>query len=179
MRINKISGLIVMFNNLKLTHILAVLSFFAVILTYIVIGLGAFTRLTNAGLGCPDWPGCYGHFTVPTNQKIIHTIDVKYPATPLILQKARAEMIHRYVAGTLGLLIVVITFLSALISMQRGFKFLMISTSMWSFGNLFPSSDFTQLVCQRANSLPRLPRMILVASEFIWKIFCLTQRDAG
>lgn len=109
-----------MFNNLKLTQYLAILSFLAVILTFIVIGLGAYTRLNNAGLGCPDWPGCYGHLTVPNN------------LSPAITHKAHAEMIHRAVAGTLGIFILAITFLSALISVKRGFQFLIISLLLFA-----------------------------------------------
>ena len=60
-------------------------------MTFIVILLGAYTRLKDAGLGCPDWPGCYGNFLAPQND-----------------HKAWIEMIHRYVAGTLGLLILLI-----------------------------------------------------------------------
>lgn len=64
-----------------------------------VIGLGAFTRLVDAGLGCPDWPGCYGQFVVD-GSKIVSSTFVAY--------KAWAEMIHRYFAGSLGLLILLI-----------------------------------------------------------------------
>ena len=65
---------------------------------FVVIALGAFTRLTDAGLGCPDWPGCYGHL-MPTQ---LHAIAD---------HKAWAEMIHRYFAGSLGLLILAIVVL--------------------------------------------------------------------
>ena len=61
-----------------------------------VIALGAFTRLIDAGLGCPDWPGCYGHW-VPT------VADLQ---SPLVANKAWAEMIHRYFVSGLSLLIV-------------------------------------------------------------------------
>jgi cytochrome c oxidase assembly protein subunit 15 len=64
----------------------------AVALTFIVIILGAYTRLKDAGLGCPDWPGCYGHLLAPTQDT-----------------KAWIEMVHRYIAGTLGILILFIT----------------------------------------------------------------------
>ena len=66
----------------------------AIILAFIVVTLGAYTRLTDAGLGCPDWPGCYGHMVVKDN-----------PAVIIESKKAWTEMIHRYAAGTLGLLI--------------------------------------------------------------------------
>lgn len=72
------------------------LCFVASALALFVVMLGAFTRLTDAGLGCPDWPGCYGQMVVA-------------PDTPLA-SKAWTEMIHRYIAGTLGLLILAIAF---------------------------------------------------------------------
>ncbi len=79
---------------------------FAVLLALLVIVLGAYTRLSDAGLGCPDWPGCYGHVTVP--DKVNHAEFTR----PLESAKAWKEMIHRYVAGTLGLLILTIFFIA-------------------------------------------------------------------
>lgn len=63
-----------------------------------VVMLGAYTRLTDAGLGCPDWPGCYGHLWVHDGSQV-ETV------------KAWTEMLHRYAAGTLGTLIFCIVFL--------------------------------------------------------------------
>ena len=88
-------------NSLFFKNLLA----FAVLLALIVIVLGAYTRLSDAGLGCPDWPGCYGHISVP--DKINHADFER----PLESAKAWKEMIHRYVAGTLGLVILVIFFM--------------------------------------------------------------------
>lgn len=70
----------------------------------VVIVLGAYTRLADAGLGCPDWPGCYGKLTVPSTEA---EVDEKHylEQRPLEPEKGWAEMVHRYFAGTLGLLI--------------------------------------------------------------------------
>ncbi len=76
-----------------------------VILGIFVVGLGAFTRLTEAGLGCPDWPGCYGFLTVPSSAEQIEHANALYPAVPVEAHKAWYEMIHRYFAGSLGLVI--------------------------------------------------------------------------
>ncbi len=74
-------------------------------LAAVVVVLGAWVRLTNAGLGCPDWPGCYGHV---------------YPTAAPEAGKAWHEMIHRYVAGTLGLIIVVLLVWAVVRRKDRG-----------------------------------------------------------
>ena len=70
-----------------------------------VVMLGAYTRLTNAGLGCPDWPGCYGHMVLPTAKGELTQAQNNYPHTPIETVKAWTEMAHRYAAGTLALFI--------------------------------------------------------------------------
>ena len=70
-----------------------------------VVVLGAWVRLTDAGLGCPDWPGCYGTLTVPQTAEELAVASEVYPERPVETQKAWNEMIHRYFAGTLGLLV--------------------------------------------------------------------------
>ena len=77
-------------------------------LAFLVIALGAYTRLTDAGLGCPDWPGCYGFNTVPATAQDIASAQQAYPDQPLHAEKAWNEMLHRYVAGLLGTLILLI-----------------------------------------------------------------------
>lgn len=81
------------------------LAFFTFMLAFIVILLGAYTRLTDAGLSCPDWPHCYGFLTAPHTSSQIQDALQKYPATPLNIKKAWTEMVHRYFAGTEGILI--------------------------------------------------------------------------
>lgn len=82
----------------------------SLVLTFVVIMLGAYTRLADAGLGCPDWPGCYGHLTVPSEQHEIALAKALYPSLTVEANKAWLEMIHRYFAGTLGLIVFLITF---------------------------------------------------------------------
>ncbi len=75
------------------------------LLGFVVVVLGAYTRLTHAGLGCPDWPGCYGFLSVPRGDSALQLAQMRFPDSPVESFKAWAEMIHRYAAGILGLVI--------------------------------------------------------------------------
>lgn len=77
----------------------------ALLLGFVVVVLGAYTRLVHAGLGCPDWPGCYGFLSVPRSDAAIELAQLRFPDDPVEAFKAWAEMIHRYAAGLLGLAI--------------------------------------------------------------------------
>ena len=81
-------------------------------LTFIVIIVGAYTRLTDAGLGCPDWPGCYGRMIISTQADYIAEAQAFWPERPLQQDKAWIEMAHRYIAGLLGLMILAIAMLA-------------------------------------------------------------------
>lgn len=81
-------------------------------LTIVVVILGAFTRLVDAGLGCPDWPGCYGHLLWPNETAEIIEAEKKFPGSPVETDKTWPEMVHRYFAGTLGLLVLGIAVLT-------------------------------------------------------------------
>lgn len=83
----------------------------AIVLAFIVIVFGAYVRLTDAGLGCPDWPGCYGFFSVPESNESLLEVEKNFPGQTVESGKAWREMIHRYIASTLGFLIVIIYFL--------------------------------------------------------------------
>lgn len=79
---------------------------FAITLAFCVISLGAYVRLSDAGLGCPDWPGCYGKLLgVPDNHAEVNEAQAAFPHAPVEAAKAWKEMIHRYLAGILGLVI--------------------------------------------------------------------------
>jgi cytochrome c oxidase assembly protein subunit 15 len=84
------------------------LTLIATLLTLCVVVLGAYVRLSDAGLGCPDWPGCYGTLTVPQSESALQHAATTYPNSPVEHSKAWKEMIHRYFAGILGLLVLAI-----------------------------------------------------------------------
>lgn len=80
-------------------------SFLVTLFALGVIMLGAYVRLSDAGLGCPDWPGCYGQLAAPDSAHEIASAGANFPQRPVDSAKAWKEMVHRYFAGTLGLLI--------------------------------------------------------------------------
>lgn len=86
------------------------LTLLTLMLCFVVIVFGAYVRLSDAGLGCPDWPGCYGHLTIPQADHEVATAQERFPERPVEAPKAWKEMIHRYIASTLGLLIVALAF---------------------------------------------------------------------
>lgn len=78
----------------------------ALILTFELIMFGAFTRLTDSGLGCPDWPGCYGQADPVQAHADIRAAEIAMPTGPVTPMKAWIEMIHRYLAMGIGVLII-------------------------------------------------------------------------
>lgn len=79
-----------------------------VLLALVVVVLGAWVRLSAAGLGCPDWPGCYGHLTAGSAAENVDAVNQAFPQRPFEYHKAIKEMVHRYFASGLGLLILVL-----------------------------------------------------------------------
>ena len=88
-----------------------------VVLAFGVVVLGAWVRLSNAGLGCPDWPGCYGHLTADDAAQNADAINQAFPERPFTYHKAIKEMVHRYFAG--GLVLVVVTLAGLAIANRR------------------------------------------------------------
>jgi cytochrome c oxidase assembly protein subunit 15 len=92
-------------NPLGLMHALAVVTLF---LTFDLVLFGAFTRLTDSGLGCPDWPGCYGNASPLGASVHIDAAQQALPSGPVTPGKAWVEMVHRYLAMGVGILITVL-----------------------------------------------------------------------
>jgi cytochrome c oxidase assembly protein subunit 15 len=88
------------------------LALLGAVMALCVVVLGAYVRLSDAGLGCPDWPGCYGTLSVPQSQAAIAHAQIVYPDSTVETGKAWKEMIHRYVAGTLGLVVLALFILA-------------------------------------------------------------------
>jgi len=121
----------------------------ALVLAVVVVLLGAWTRLADAGLGCPDWPGCYGLLTVPDSPTELQMAARAYPDSPVDSFKAWVEMIHRYFAGFLALLIYglgwlayrwrqrpgypwkLVAILAALVTLQAAFGAWTVTFKLW------------------------------------------------
>ena len=98
---------------------LKALTLVTLFLTFDLVLFGAFTRLTDSGLGCPDWPGCYGSASPLGAQAQIQSAQSALPSGPVTHSKAWVEMIHRYLASGVGALITVMAVMSWLAARQR------------------------------------------------------------
>ncbi len=126
----------------KKTRLIALVNI-GLVLAFVVVVLGAFTRLVDAGLGCPDWPGCYGFLTVPDGHAEVAQAQARFPETLVEAEKAWAEMIHRYFAGALGLLILGIAWLATRLSRESS-EFRSSSIAIYCLGLL------VLVICQAA-----------------------------
>ena len=99
------------------------LAVIATLLSIVVLLLGVFTRLTDAGLSCPDWPGCYGHFSWFAEPDIDVRAEQLYPASQIEQQKTTVDMIHRYTAGVLGVLAIALAVISWLRREDEAYPF--------------------------------------------------------
>lgn len=87
---------------------LAALTALTLFLTFDLIVVGAYTRLSDSGLGCPDWPGCYGEASPIAAADDIQAAEAAMPSGPVTLRKAWVEMVHRYLAMVVGLLALIL-----------------------------------------------------------------------
>ncbi len=115
----------------------------ALFLTLDLIMFGAFTRLTDSGLGCPDWPGCYGHANPLQAHADISAAETAMPTGPVTVMKAWIEMIHRYLAMGIGVLIVAMMVIAWYRWLQPGRKEM-------KFSPLFPTILFLFICVQGA-----------------------------
>ena len=88
------------------------LSLIGICMAFVVIALGAWTRLVDAGLGCPDWPGCYGFVFWPNDEIEIAIAESRFPTYPYDINKAIPEQVHRLFAAALGFIAILLVFLS-------------------------------------------------------------------
>jgi cytochrome c oxidase assembly protein subunit 15 len=95
------------------TRILGGLALLAAVFAFGVVMFGAFVRLSNAGLSCPDWPTCYGQATWPQHEQAVAKADAAFPQRPYESHKAWREQVHRMLAGTLGTLVLVLALIAA------------------------------------------------------------------
>ena len=103
----------------RLTYQLTLLAFF---IALIVIAMGAFTRLSHAGLGCPDWPTCYGHILWPDAEHEIYIANQRFDETPVDTNKTWPEQVHRLLASSLGLFSLLIFFSALRRSKDKALK---------------------------------------------------------
>ncbi|MGH8171969.1 MAG: COX15/CtaA family protein, partial [Rhodanobacteraceae bacterium] len=101
------------FDRLRYTVTPARLAAFAATFAFCVIVFGAFVRLSDAGLSCPDWPTCYGKATWPGHEQDIAQANAAFPDRPFETHKAWREQVHRMLAGTLGVLVLVLALMAA------------------------------------------------------------------
>ncbi|MDX1455379.1 MAG: COX15/CtaA family protein [Gammaproteobacteria bacterium] len=98
------------------------LALLASMLAWFVVILGAFVRLSDAGLGCPDWPVCYGHLAWPTAEEHVAAANEAYPERPVEVHKAWKEQVHRHLAAMLGVLVLTLALMASWSnSRRRGF----------------------------------------------------------
>jgi cytochrome c oxidase assembly protein subunit 15 len=89
------------------------LSLFAAVFAFGLVMFGAFVRLSNAGLSCPDWPTCYGQVTWPQHAQAVAHADAAFPERPYEAHKAWREQVHRFLAGTLGVMVLLLALLAS------------------------------------------------------------------
>jgi len=130
------------------------LSLISLMFAFCVILLGAYTRLADAGLGCPDWPGCYGQLSAPSSVTEIMDANRSFPFLTVNTSKARTEMTHRYFAETLGMFIVVFSLL-AFFNRQR------LTLPMWLPATLVALVIFQGLLGMWTVTFKLLPLAVL------------------
>jgi len=130
----------------RVVKLLRWLSLFAAVFALGLVMFGAFVRLSNAGLSCPDWPTCYGHVTWPQHAQAVAQADAAFPQRPYEVDKAWREQVHRFFAGGLGVLVLALALLAswrqrrAVVAVVLGAIFAAIAGSLYIGGERYASS---------------------------------------
>ncbi|MHC1480880.1 COX15/CtaA family protein [Frateuria aurantia] len=129
--------------------VLAGLAIVAAAFAFGVVMFGAFVRLSNAGLSCPDWPTCYGQVTWPGHAHEIARADAQFPDRPYESGKAWREQVHRFLAGSLGVMVLAIALISAWSSRWRRYAVMLAAilavggVTCYMHGRFEPSALFS------------------------------------
>ncbi|MBE1160239.1 COX15/CtaA family protein [Dyella acidiphila] len=99
--------------SVRIRKIVPYLAVLAAVFAFGLVMFGAFVRLSNAGLSCPDWPTCYGQATWPQHAQAVAQADQAFPDRPYEADKAWREQVHRMLAGTLGVLVLLLALIAA------------------------------------------------------------------
>ncbi len=116
------------------------LSLLAALFAFGLVMFGAFVRLSNAGLSCPDWPTCYGQVTWPQHAQAVAYADAAFPERPYEAHKAWREQVHRFLAGTLGVMVLLLALLAcwrkrgALLAVLVGAAFAAVGVGLYMRG---------------------------------------------
>ena len=150
------------------------LSLLAAVFAFGLVMFGAFVRLSNAGLSCPDWPTCYGQVTWPQHAQAVAHADAAFPDRPYEAHKAWREQVHRFLAGTLGVMVLLLALLasarkrSALLAVVAGAAFAAVGVGLYIRGE----HRWSSLLAACAIALPLLAAMRLPRPG-AWKISVL------
>ncbi len=140
------------------------LAWLATSFALLVIVFGAFVRLSNAGLSCPDWPTCYGHVAWPQQAHAIANADAAFPDRPVETHKAWREQTHRFLAGTLGLLVLALA-LAATWSTRHRLLAVMVAVVLIGAGiPLYMAAHYPL-----SSACAALGELILVAIALLWR----------
>jgi cytochrome c oxidase assembly protein subunit 15 len=158
----------------RAVKVLRGLSVLAAVFAFGLVMFGAFVRLSNAGLSCPDWPTCYGQATWPQHAQAVAHADAAFPDRPYEAHKAWREQVHRFLAGTLGVMVLLLALLaswrrrSALLAVLVGAVFAAIGVGLYMRGEHLWSS----LLAGCAIALP-LFAAVRLQRPGAWKISVL------
>lgn len=154
--------------------ILRGLSLLAAVFAFGLVMFGAFVRLSNAGLSCPDWPTCYGQATWPQHAQAVAHADAAFPDRPYEAHKAWREQVHRFLAGTLGVMVLLLALLasrrkrSALLAVIAGAVFAAVGVGLYMRGE----HAWSSLLAVCAIALPLLA-VTRLQQPGAWKISVL------